>query len=103
MPTPRSSQLGRSSSDRYRKPALWYAALASLAVFACFAAPGAIATPATTDATSLQEDVDALVAAGAPGAILLVRDGTKTTRLTAGFEYVGPALPRRLARLLLAS
>jgi ABC-type lipoprotein export system ATPase subunit/GNAT superfamily N-acetyltransferase len=26
-----------------------------------------------------------------------------TTRLTAGFEYVGPALPRRLARLLLAS
>jgi GNAT superfamily N-acetyltransferase len=25
------------------------------------------------------------------------------TRLTAGFEYVGPALPRRLARLLLAS
>jgi GNAT superfamily N-acetyltransferase len=26
-----------------------------------------------------------------------------TTRLTAGFEYVGPALPRRLARLLLSS
>ena len=26
-----------------------------------------------------------------------------TTRLTAGFEYVGPSLPRRLARLLLAS
>jgi GNAT superfamily N-acetyltransferase len=26
-----------------------------------------------------------------------------TTRLTAGFEYVGPALPRQLARLLLAS
>jgi ABC-type transport system involved in cytochrome c biogenesis ATPase subunit len=26
-----------------------------------------------------------------------------TTRLTAGFEYVGPPLPRRLARLLLAS
>jgi energy-coupling factor transporter ATP-binding protein EcfA2/GNAT superfamily N-acetyltransferase len=26
-----------------------------------------------------------------------------TTRLTAGFEYIGPALPRRLARLLLAS
>jgi GNAT superfamily N-acetyltransferase len=26
-----------------------------------------------------------------------------TTRLTAGFEYVGPALSRRLARLLLAS
>jgi GNAT superfamily N-acetyltransferase len=26
-----------------------------------------------------------------------------TTRLTAGFEYIGPALPHRLARLLLAS
>ncbi len=26
-----------------------------------------------------------------------------TTRLTAGFEYIGPALPRRLAQLLLAS
>ena len=32
-------------------------------------------------------------------------DRTKhaTTRLTAGFEYVGPALPRRLARALLAA
>jgi D-alanyl-D-alanine carboxypeptidase len=36
------------------------------------------------NATSLQQDVDALVAAGAPGAILLVRDGNKPTRLTGG-------------------
>jgi D-alanyl-D-alanine carboxypeptidase len=33
---------------------------------------------------ALQSDVDALVAAGAPGAILLVRDGNKATRLTGG-------------------
>jgi D-alanyl-D-alanine carboxypeptidase len=35
-------------------------------------------------AAGLQTDVDALVAAGAPGALLLVRDGARTTRLAAG-------------------
>ncbi len=41
------------------------------------------------------------LAAGVEGRLKKLRHAT--TRLTAGFEYVGPALPRRLARLLLAS
>jgi ABC-type uncharacterized transport system YnjBCD ATPase subunit len=41
------------------------------------------------------------LAAGTEGRLKKLRHAT--TRLTAGFEYVGPALPRRLARLLLAS
>lgn len=37
-----------------------------------------------TRATDLRGDLDALVAAGAPGVIVLVRNGAKTTRLTGG-------------------
>jgi hypothetical protein len=40
------------------------------------------------------------LAAGPDGGLKKLRHAT--TRLTAGFEYVGPALPGRLARLLLA-
>jgi energy-coupling factor transporter ATP-binding protein EcfA2/GNAT superfamily N-acetyltransferase len=41
------------------------------------------------------------LAAGPDGGLKKLRHAT--TRLTAGFEYVGPGLPGRLARLLLAS
>jgi len=40
--------------------------------------------PTTADAASLRQDIDALVAGGAPGAILLIRNGDQTTRLTGG-------------------
>ena len=57
-----------------------------------------MATPRTatnTKAAGLQKDVDALVAAGAPGAILLVRDGNRTVRLTAGLGNVARKTPMR--------
>ena len=51
----------------------------------------AVAT--NTEAAGLQNDVDALVAAGAPGAILLVRNGDRTVRLTAGLGNVAQKTP----------
>jgi len=56
-------------------------AAAALVAGAAFAKPTAATAPL---APSLQSDVDSLVAAGAPGAILLVRDGSNTTRFVAG-------------------
>lgn len=47
----------------------------------------ATATPTsskTTGASGLQKDVDALVAAGAPGIVVLMRKGNKTTHVTGG-------------------
>lgn len=49
-----------------------------------------MATPA-----GLQKDVDTVVAAGAPGAILLVRNGNRTVRLTAGLGNVARKTPMR--------
>lgn len=78
-----SDHYAQSKMSRHRKPAVWSAILAALTAFACIAAAGAMAKP-TQNGTSLQQDVDALVAAGVPGTVLLVRNGNKTTRLTAG-------------------
>jgi D-alanyl-D-alanine carboxypeptidase len=44
---------------------------------------------------SLQADLDAMVLAGAPGAILLVRDGHHTTHLTSGVGEVATNTPIR--------
>jgi D-alanyl-D-alanine carboxypeptidase len=57
-----------------------------------------MATPRTatsTKAGGLQKDVQALVAAGAPGVILLVRKGNRTIRLTAGLGNVARKTPMR--------
>jgi D-alanyl-D-alanine carboxypeptidase len=80
----RSNQRGTTRVDRYLRHTVLYSVIASLTVFACIAAPGAAASAAGPAATSLQQDIDALVAAGAPGAILLVRNGSNETRLTGG-------------------
>ena len=63
--------------------------LAAAALLACLAtallAASATAEPTSNEnarAAALQKDVDALVAAGVPGAILFVRDGDHTVRLT---------------------
>src|SRR5690242_10476577 len=48
---------------------------------------------ATASAAGLQHDVDGVVAAGAPGAVLLVRDGGKTTRVTAGVANLATKRP----------
>jgi D-alanyl-D-alanine carboxypeptidase len=44
---------------------------------------------------SLQQDLDALVAAGPPGAVLLVRDGANTQRLASGLGEVATNTPIR--------
>ena len=71
------------------------------AILACFAAAALVAasaqakpTAATdTQATGLQQDLDALVAAGAPGAILFVRNGTHTVQLAAGMSDIAHKTP----------
>ena len=65
-----------------RKPkhVVWGATLSCLAAAAVITA-SAMATPRTatdTETAGLQHDLEALVAAGAPGAILFVRDGDRT-------------------------
>ena len=70
--------------------------LAAAALLACLAtallaasAPASRRPTENARAAALQKDVDALVAAGVPGAILLVRDGDRTVRLTGGLGDVG--------------
>ena len=74
--------------------------LAVTALLACLAtallAASATAEPTSSEntrAASLQKDVDALVAAGVPGAILVVRDRDHTVRLTGGLGDVGKKTP----------
>jgi D-alanyl-D-alanine carboxypeptidase len=73
-----------------RRFAVAGAILAGLATagIAGASAPGAAPTTA-----GLQQDLDALVAAGAPGAILFVRDGNRTIRLTAGVGDIANKTP----------
>src|SRR5262245_40453933 len=54
--------------------------LGALLACAAVAAPAGASRPAP----ALQAELDALVASGPPGAILLVRDGARTTRLASG-------------------
>jgi D-alanyl-D-alanine carboxypeptidase len=58
-------------------------------------AVGVLSTTATAQPahrpTSLERALDAVVDAGAPGAIVLVRDGARTTRLTSGLGNLSPA------------
>src|SRR3954452_7262678 len=46
-------------------------------------------------ASALERDLDRVVAAGVPGAVLLVRDGDRTIRLTSGNGNVRPRTPIR--------
>ena len=92
-----SSQHQEPNVGRGRQLAVWGAMLSCLMVAAAIAA-SAMATPrmaTNTEAVGLQKDVDALVAAGAPGALLLVRDGNRTVRLTAGLGNVARKTPMR--------
>jgi len=81
---------GARGSDRRR--ARWSTILVCVAASAVTAA-AATASPSATNASTLQEDVDALVAAGAPGAILFVRNGSQTSRLTAGVAEIASKRP----------
>jgi D-alanyl-D-alanine carboxypeptidase len=81
----------------FRRLALSGAILAVLTAAGLLAASG-IAVPATTKSTSaprLQEDLDALVAAGVPGAILVIRDGNRTVSIASGLGNVDEQTPMR--------
>ncbi len=74
----------------------------SLVVLACMTAAALIAAsaPAGTTTTSadkagLQKDADALVAAGAPGVVLLARNGKRTISITSGLGEVATKTPIR--------
>jgi D-alanyl-D-alanine carboxypeptidase len=74
--------------------------LTAAVVLICFAAalvaasaPGNPTGTGNTRAAALQKDVDALVAAGVPGAMLLVRHGDRTVRLTAGLGNIAGKRP----------
>jgi D-alanyl-D-alanine carboxypeptidase len=92
-----SSQHRSPAVRRGRKRAVWGAML-SCSMAAAVIAASALATPKTatnTEAAGLQKDVDALVAAGAPGVILFVRNGNRTVRFTAGLGNVARKTPMR--------
>jgi D-alanyl-D-alanine carboxypeptidase len=65
-------------------------AAATLLVSAAAARPS---SGATSKAARLQQDLDAIVAAGAPGAVLLVRNGQTTSRFTAGLADLATRAP----------
>jgi D-alanyl-D-alanine carboxypeptidase len=69
------------------------AGLAGLAGVACLGTP-AFATQPTA---KLQRALDGVVAAGAPGAAVLVRDGGRTTRLASGLGDLATQTPMRAA------
>ncbi len=71
--------------------------LGGLATAALVAASAPAKPMGSTDsrASGLQRDLDAVVSAGAPGAILFVRDGNRITRLTAGVSDIARKTPMR--------
>jgi D-alanyl-D-alanine carboxypeptidase len=64
-------------------------------LLACMAVSALVtgAASAQPQASVLQQDVDALVAAGAPGVVLVVRDGARTTRLAGGVAEIATSTP----------
>jgi D-alanyl-D-alanine carboxypeptidase len=56
----------------------------------CAPSAGATGHPSTA---KLQRALDEVVAAGAPGALVLVRDGKRTIRLTSGYGNLAPLTP----------
>ena len=71
----------------------------SLALFALAAAPAMAAAAGRDRSTAreakLQRGLDHVVAAGVPGAVLLVREGGRTIRLTGGRGRLRPQAPMR--------
>jgi CubicO group peptidase (beta-lactamase class C family) len=62
---------------------------------AALGAPVSAASERTAAEPELQRSLDRVVAAGAPGAVLLVRESGQTIRLTSGYEKLKPRTPVR--------
>jgi D-alanyl-D-alanine carboxypeptidase len=82
-------------TNRRRGRRLFVSCLAGLAGGACLAAPALADGSAPQPTAQLQRALDQVVAAGAPGAAVLVRDGDRTTRLSSGFGNLAPQTPMR--------
>ncbi len=91
QPAPHSISKGRPTLRR----TIVGAAIGAVALLLTFAAAAASSPATATSKASLKTDLDRLVAAGAPGAILYVRDGDKTTRITAGYGDLAHKTPMR--------
>lgn len=90
-----SDSHSKATAGRRAKLAVLWTILVCLTATALIAA-SALAKPtiATSNrASDLQRDVDALVAAGPPGAILVVRNGDRTLRFASGLAYVARRRP----------
>jgi D-alanyl-D-alanine carboxypeptidase len=89
-----SNHQAKPTAGRSRQLALPGAIIACLAGAALIAVSAPAGTTTTrTQAPDLQADVDALVTAGAPGAILFVRNGNRATRLAGGRADVAHKRP----------
>ena len=73
------------------------ACLATGAAIACFGTPAVAAGGAAQPAAKLQHALDGVVAAGAPGAAVLVRHGDRTTRLSSGLGTIATRTRIRVA------
>ena len=76
---------GRKRAGRSGFVLVW---LFIAALLVATSAVAALRSDTTTPASALQGDVDAMVAAGTPGAVLFVRHGNQVTRLTGGVAEI---------------
>jgi D-alanyl-D-alanine carboxypeptidase len=99
MPTRLRTKLAAHGSNR-AGPAL---SAICLGVFGLLAAAGAGTATAVqagrplSDTPKLQAAIDGVVAAGAPGVVVLARDGDRTVRLASGFSNLTPRTPMRVS------
>jgi D-alanyl-D-alanine carboxypeptidase len=84
---------GPRRADTLARMLIVVVALAAVAILTAPVSPakGPGALPA------VQRALDQLVAAGAPGAMALVRDGDRTIRLSSGYGNLAPKAPMRVA------
>jgi D-alanyl-D-alanine carboxypeptidase len=89
------------SSDRARPKwsgrRLLIACLVGIAGVACLAPPALAAKTPNEQTAKLQRALDQVVAAGAPGAAVLIRDGDRTIRLSSGYGNLAPKTAMRVA------
>ena len=78
---------------RHGRTSIWLAALVVVAALAGSASAAPAGAPGPE--TRLQRALDDLVAAGAPGAVVVVRHGERTVRLTSGYGNLETRTPIR--------
>ena len=83
----------RTFASSRRKLVASLASLASLIAVALPAAPAQAGNGRAGPTAELQRALDAVVAAGAPGAVVLVRVDDRTTRLSSGYGNLAPQTP----------